>query len=485
MPTFSSCYNRHVMLSASTHDELAKRIQAFHAEAESSLPKGTLTSDPADLVVFGFDASKRYGVPDIVATPGTQDEAVQLVAIASKHQIPIVTRGAGSGLTGGAVPSKGGMVLNLARLNHIVEIDTANLTATVEAGVICGELDRAAAKAGLFYPPSPGSADYSTIGGNIMENAGGMRAYKYGVTRDYVLQLKCVLPSGEVFTAGSHAVKNVTGYDLARILVGSEGTLAVLLQATLRLIPQPNAIGTMLALFTNDASALTAAQEIVAAPLVPRAMEYMDDEVLRCIRAYRDLPQLKPEAHAALLLEADGASDADVQAQLEAMAAISKRHSPLSIEQAASAADREALWDVRNSVSPALFQLGGFKLSEDISVPRACCLEFVKRMREIAASLPQPITAYGHVGDGTMHITLMLNGPNDPQLPQAEKVVEELFKLAVSLKGSLSAEHGIGLTKRTYMSIELSPVELRLMRGIKAVFDPHGILNPGKVFPEE
>ncbi len=462
----------------------ANNIQAFRAEAEQVLPKGTLTSDPADLVMFGYDASKRYGAPDIIATPATQDEAVLLVALAAKHAIPITMRGAGSGLTGGAVPAQGGIVLNLARLNRIVEIDTSNLTATVEAGVICGELDRAAAKAGLFYPPSPGSADYSTIGGNIMENAGGMRAYKYGVTRDYVLQLKCVLPSGDVFTAGSHAVKNVTGYDLARILVGSEGTLSVLLQATLRLIPQPKAIGTILALFTNDESALTAAQEIVSAPLVPRAMEYMDDEVLRCIRAYRELPQLKPEAHAALLVEADGASEADVQAQLDAMAAVCKRYSPLSVEQAASASEREALWDVRNSVSPALFQLGGFKLSEDISVPRSCCLEFVTRMREIGAELPQPIAAYGHVGDGTMHITLMLSGPDDPLLPQAENVVEELFRLAVSLKGSLSAEHGIGLTKQRYLGIALSPVEIRLMREIKAVFDPHGILNPGKVFPD-
>lgn len=472
------------MPPAPPHDESANGLQAFLAEAGRALTKGALTTDPADLVMFGYDASKRYGAPDVVVTPSTQDEAAQAVTLAAKHLIPIITRGAGSGLTGGAVPANGGMVLNLARLNRIVEIDTGNLTATVEAGVICGELDRAAAKAGLFYPPSPGSADYSTIGGNIMENAGGMRAYKYGVTRDYVLQLKCVLPNGEVFTAGSHAVKNVTGYDLARILTGSEGTLAVLLQATLRLIPQPKSIGTMLALFPGDASALTAAQEIVAAPLVPRAMEYMDDEVLRCIRAYRDLPQLKPEARAALLLEADGASDADVQSQLEAMAAVCMKHAPLSIEQAATAADREALWDVRNSVSPALFQLGGFKLSEDISVPRSCCLEFIKRMREIGAELPQPIAAYGHVGDGTMHITLMLSGPNDPLLVQAEKVVEELFKLAVSLKGSLSAEHGIGLTKQRYLGIELSPVEMRLMRGIKAAFDPQGILNPGKVFPE-
>jgi glycolate oxidase len=472
------------MLSPSQDSSQSQRVQAFLAEALRLLPKGTLTTDPADMVIFGYDASKRYGAPDIVATPATQDEAVQLVLLAAKHSVPIITRGAGSGLTGGAVPSEGGMVLNLARLNRIAEIDTSNLTATVEAGVICGELDRAVAKAGLFYPPSPGSADYSTIGGNIMENAGGMRAYKYGVTRDYVLQLRCVLPSGEVFTTGSHAVKNVTGYDLARILVGSEGTLAVLLQATLRLIPQPKAIGTMLALFADDAAALTTAQEIVAARLVPRAMEWMDAEVLQCVRAYRNLPQLKPEAGAALLLEADGSSPEDVQAQLGAMADICCRHNPISVERAADNAEREALWDIRNSVLPALYQLGTYRLSEDISVPRSRCLDFVARMREIARGLPQPIAAYGHVGDGTMHVTLMLSGPDDPQLQQAEKVVEELFRLAVSLKGSLSAEHGIGLTKRAYLGIELSPAVVHLMREVKRVFDPQGLLNPGKVFPE-
>jgi glycolate oxidase len=410
---------------------------------------------------------------------------VSAVTLAGKHRIPLYPRGAGSGLTGGAVPVERGVVLNLTRLNRIVEIDTRNLTATVEPGVLCGDLDRAAAEQGLFYPPSPGSADYSTLGGNIMENAGGMRAYKYGVTRDYVLAQKCVLPTGEVFTTGSHAVKNVTGYDLARLLVGSEGTLAVTLEATLRLIPVPAAIGTVLALFSADEGALAAAQDIVAAPLTPRAMEFMNDVTLSCLRNYRDLPLLKPEANAALLVEADGPSLDDVRSQLEAMSGVCAEYSPISVETAYDDVQREALWDVRNSVSPAAYQLGDYKISEDISVPRSKCLEFVRGLKQIVAEYPDPPVVYGHNGDGTLHVTFMLDSQKDPRIPAVEKLVEEMFQLAVSLKGSLSAEHGIGLTKRKYLGIELSPVEIRLMKDLKRAFDPDGILNPGKIFPDD
>ncbi len=461
----------------------AQRLRSFFEELKAKLPAGSLSTDAADRVIYSFDGSKQQGYPDIVVTPTSQEEAAAAVGLAGKHRIPIFPRGAGSGLTGGAVPTAGGMVLNLTRLNRIIEIDARNLTATVEPGVVCGDLDAAVAELGLFYPPSPGSAGYSTLGGNIMENAGGMRAYKYGVTRDYVLQLKCVLPGGEVFTTGSHAVKNVTGYDLARILVGSEGTLAVMLEGTVRLIPQPARIGTLLALFGDDEAALAAAQDIVARPLVPRAMEFMNDSTLQCLRAYRDLPQLKPEAGAALLLEADGASDAEVRSQLDAMKAVCAEYAPLSVETARDETERQALWDVRNNVSPAAYTLGDYKIAEDISVPRSKCLEFMRGLKEIVREYPDPPVVYGHNGDGTLHVAFLLASPQDPRIPQVEQLVERLFKLAVSLKGSLSAEHGIGLTKQRYLGIELSPIEIRLMREIKRAFDPANLLNPGKIFP--
>jgi len=471
--------------TANPTDERTQRLRSFYEELKAKLRADSLSTDAADRIIYSFDGSKQQGYPDIVVSPADQEETVIAVALAGKHGIPIFPRGAGSGLTGGAVPTAGGMLLNLTRLNRIVEIDTRNLTATVESGVVCGDLDREAAKLGLFYPPSPGSAGYSTLGGNIMENAGGMRAYKYGVTRDYVLQLKCVLPSGEVFTTGSHAVKNVTGYDLARFLVGSEGTLAVMLEGTVRLIPLPAHIGTLLALFATDEDALAAAQDIVAKPLVPRAMEFMNDATLSCLRAYRDLPQLKPEAKAALLLEADGVSDTDVQSQLEAMREVCAEYSPLSVEVARGEAERQALWDVRNNVSPAAYKLGDYKISEDISVPRSKCLEFMRGLKEIVREYPAPLVSYGHIGDGTLHVTFMLESPQDPRVPQVEQLVERMFKLAVGLKGSLSAEHGIGLTKQRYLGIELSPTEIRLMREIKRAFDPANLLNPGKIFPPE
>lgn len=468
--------------AANPPDERAQRLLSFYEELKAKLRPDSISTAAADRIIYSFDGSKQQGYPDVVVTPADQAEAVAAVLLAGKHGIPIYPRGAGSGLTGGAVPTAGGMALVLTRLNRIVEIDTRNLTATVEPGVICGDLDREAAKHGLFYPPSPGSADYSTLGGNIMENAGGMRAYKYGVTRDYVLQLKCVLPCGEVFTTGSHAVKNVTGYDLARFLVGSEGTLAVMLEGTVRLIPLPAHIGTLLALFAEDDAALAAAQDIVAKPLVPRAMEFMNDATLGCLRAYRNLPQLQPEAKAALLLEADGAWEADVQSQLAAMKEICLGYSPLSVEVARDNAERLALWDVRNNVSPAAYKLGAYKISEDVSVPRSKCLEFMRGLKEVVREYPAPPVSYGHIGDGTLHVTFMLESPQDPRVPQVERMVEAMFKLAVSLKGSLSAEHGIGLTKQRYLGLELSPTEIRLMREIKRAFDPAGLLNPGKIF---
>jgi len=467
-----------------TSEGFVKRIRAFYGELKTALPAESFSTAAADRLMYSFDGSKQQGQAEIVVTPTTQDEAVSTVALAGEHRIPLYARGAGSGLTGGAVPTERGVVLSLVRLNRIIEVDTGNLTATVEPGVICGDLDREAGKHGLFYPPSPGSADYSTVGGNIMENAGGMRAYKYGVTRDYVLQMKCVLPSGEVLTTGSHAVKNVTGYDIARLMVGSEGTLAVMLEATLRLIPLPAEIGTVLALFATDEAALAAAQDIVAKPLMPRAMEFMNDVTLGCLRNYRSLPQLKLKANAALLVEADGPSLDDVKEQLANMIAVCEAHSPLSVETAFDEAERAALWDVRNSVSPAAFQLGDYKISEDISVPRSKCLDFVRGLKEIVKGYPDPPIVYGHNGDGTLHVTFMFKGQDDPRIPAVEEIVEQMFKLAVSLKGSLSAEHGIGLTKRKYLGIELSPVEIRLMKDLKRVFDPAGILNPGKIFPD-
>lgn len=465
-------------------NESAERLKAFYDELRRDLPPEAISTDTADRVIHAFDGSKSQAYPDIVVRPATQQEAIDTVTHAGRFHIPIYPRGSGSGLTGGAVPTAGGMVLDLARLKRIAEIDTSNLTATCEAGVVTAELDKEAARHGLFYPPMPGSAAFSTIGGNIAENAGGMRACKYGVTRDWVLALKCVLPSGEVFTTGSSALKSVTGYDLTRLLVGSEGTLAVILEAALRLLPRPQHIGTLLAFFHEDEAVLAAAEAIVAAPLVPRALEYIGERALQCARGYRELPLLSKDAKAVLLMESDGDVEAGVNAELTAMRKHCEEAGAVGFAEAPNEEARAQIWDVRDSVSPSLYRLGDFKISEDVSVPRASLAEFVRRIEEIAReceSCPLPVT-YGHVGDGTIHVSFMLEGRDDARIPAVEQAVAEIFKLAVGMGGSLSAEHGIGLTKRKYLSIELSKTEMRLMRELKRVFDPDGILNPGKIW---
>jgi len=467
-------------------DDYPQRLRAFYEELRRDLPPEAISTHDVDRVTHSVDGSKAQAYPDIVVRPGTQQEAIDAVSHAGRFHIPIYPRGSGSGLTGGAVPTRGGMVLDLARLKRIVAMDTRNLTATCEAGITAAELDAEAAKHGLFYAPYPGSAAFSTIGGNIAENAGGMRACKYGVTRESVLALKCVLPSGQVFTTGSRALKSVTGYDLVRLLTGSEGTLAVILEATLRLIPRPKHVGTLLAFFAEDVAALTAAETIIAAPLIPRALEYIGERALACVRQYRELPLLPEDAKAVLLMESDGDVEAGVSAELAVMRQHCEEGGAIGFTEAPDEEARAQIWDVRDSVSPSLYRLGDFKISEDVSVPRASLAEFVRRIEEIARQCedcPPPVS-YGHVGDGTIHVSFLLEGRDDARIPAVEQAVAEIFKLAVGMGGSLSAEHGVGLTKRKYLSIELSEIEIRLMRELKRVFDPDGILNPGKIWEE-
>jgi len=467
-------------------DDFAQRLKACYEELRRDLPPEALSTDAADRVIHSFDGSKAQGYPDIVVRPGTQQEATDAVSHAGRFRIPVYPRGSGSGLTGGAVPTRGGMVLDLARLKRLIAMDPGNLSATCECGLTASELDMEAAKHGLFYPPYPGSAAFSTIGGNIAENAGGMRACKYGVTRDYVLALKCVLPSGEVFTTGSPALKSVTGYDLVRLIVGSEGTLAVILEATLRLIPRPKHIGTQLAFFGDDAAALIAAEAIIAAPLISRALEYIGERALACVRGYRELPLLPAEAKALLLMESDGDVEAGVSAELAAMRQHCEEAGAIGFAEAPDEDARARIWDLRDSVSPSLYRMGDFKIAEDVSVPRASLAEFVRRVKEIAQGIEgcPPPASYGHAGDGTIHVSFLLESRDDARIPAVEQAVAEIFRLAVGMGGSLSAEHGIGLTKRKYLSIELSETEIRLMRELKRVFDPDGILNPGKIWEE-
>jgi len=467
-------------------DDYSQRLKAYYEELRRELPAEAMSTDDADRVIYSVDASKEQGFADVIVSPKTQDDVVTTVALAGRHRIPIFPRGAGSGMSAGSIPMGRGVVLNLAKLNRIVKLDVANLTAVAEPGVVTGKLQEEAEKHGLFYASDPGSAAFSTIGGNIAENAGGMRAVKYGSTRDHVLALKCVLSTGEVFDTGTYSLMGVTGYDLVRLLVGSEGTLAVFLEATLKLIPLPKFVRTALAQFSREEDALSASAAIIQAGVIPRALEFMGEEALNCVRRYREIPLLKPEANAALLIESDGAVDEVTRHEIAAMKEACEvgENALLAWMEAQEKEQRETLWDVRKSMSPSLYEAGAYKIAEDIAVPRASVREFVAKLRELVGERVRQPIIYGHLGHGSIHVTFVLEGKDDQSIPAVQEAVEEVFKLVVSMGGSISAEHGIGLTKRKYLGIELSPTELRLMREIKRAFDPAGILNPGKIWEE-
>ncbi len=461
-----------------------ERLGRFLDELRQCISAEAISTDPADIVMYSVDASKEQGFASAVISPLTQDEVVKVVALAGKHRIPLFTRGAASGMAGSFVPSCNGVVLNLAKLNRILKIDVDNLTAVVEPGVINADLQAEVDKHGLFYPPEPGSSAFCTIGGNVAENAGGMRVVKYGSTTNYILGLKCVIPTGEVFTTGCYTTMNVAGYDLVRLIVGSEGTLAVVLEITVRLIPKPVAIRTAFAQFPTERDALNTSAEIIKQGIVPRALEFMGEEALMCVRKARELPILLDECKSALLLESDGVVDEATKAEISAMKEICQAHNLLDWREAEQEDERAVLWDVRKSMAPTLFQIASYRLEQDVAIPRAQVAEFVDKLRGmIKDPVPQAVI-YGHLGHGNLHVSFLLDGKDDPRVPAVKQMLPEMFRLVVEMGGSIAAEHGIGLTKREYLPIQLSDVEIRLMRQIKKAFDPDGILNPGKILPD-
>ncbi len=465
-------------------DDFSARFDAFINELKAFISPASFSKDPADIVMHSVDASKEQGMASAVVSPSTQEEAIKTVALCGKHRIPIFPRGAASGMVGSFVPTEPGIVLNFTRLNRIISINRDNLTAVVEPGVITGDLQAEVEKVGLFYAPDPGSSSFCTVGGNVAENAGGMRVVKYGITTNYILALKCVIPTGEVFTTGASTTMNVAGYDLVRLIVGSEGTLAVILEITVRLIPKPSCILTAFAQFAREADALSASAEIIKARLVPRALEFMGEEALNCVRTGRELPLLLPECKSALLLESDGCEEVTTKAEIKAMKGVCERFSLLDWREAGESSERETLWDVRKSMAPTLFQVASYRLEQDVAVPRANVADFVERLRALIKDpVPQPVI-YGHLGHGNLHVSFLMDGKSDPRIPAVKEMLPELFRTVVDMGGSIAAEHGIGIQKRNFLPLQLSSTEIRLQKGIKEVFDPDRILNPGKIFPD-
>jgi glycolate oxidase len=436
----------------------------------------------ADRLRYGTDGMKR-GVPaDVVVLPADVHDVARIARICHDTRTPMVPRGAGTGYTGGAVPIAGGVVISLERLNRILEIDEASLLAVVEPNVITGDLQDAVERVGLFYPPDPASLRQSVIGGNVAECAGGPRAFKYGVTKQYVLGLEAVMPNGEVIETGGRSVKNVVGYDLTHLLTGSEGTLAIITKVILRLIPKPPAVVTMRATFPSVAAAVDAVARLLRARVVPAALELADGECLAAVTRYLGGGRLAPDGTAALLLiEVDGLPE-QVAAEADRVTTACRDGGATELLRSASEEERQELWRVRRELSPALKTIKPVKYNHDVVVPKGRIVELFALVDRIRDAFAVQIPCFGHAGDGNIHVNIMVEDRDDERR-RAHEAEEMLFRGVVALGGSISGEHGIGLAKAKFLGLELTPPTIEIMRQVKRAFDPHGILNPGKIFP--
>ncbi len=454
----------------------------------SPLPAKNFSTGPEDLLAYGFDSSGRTGRPSAVAWPQSAGEVAKVLKHARENGMKVVPRGTGTGMSGGAVPvaSQAGispslLVLSMERMNRLLDIDSSNLTVTVEPGMINGRLQRELSVYGLFYPPDPTSMEFCTLGGNVAENAGGPRALKYGVTADYILELEAVLPSGEIIKTGAGTRKSVVGYNLAKLLTGSEGTLAVITKIKLKVLPIPQEIITLLAVFDSAESAGHAVSSIIAGGTIPRTLEIMDRASISAVEHYSPTG-LPHNAGALLLIELDGHPNTIRDEAGKIVDVCSKLDAEVTMAEDEFAKD--ALWKARRSLSPALYNFCPRKLSEDIVVPPSRIPEMLASISNISGKHGVPMAAFGHAGDGNLHVNIL---PED--LSQGASnitaLITDLFARTLELGGSISGEHGIGLTKKDYIGMEISPAVMELMRGIKRTFDPEGLLNPGKIFPKE
>jgi len=440
-------------------------------------------TDDVSRLAYGTDALKRGTPADVVVLPGSTQDVAAIVRLCAAHHVPIVPRGAGTGYTGGAVPTRGGAVVSLERMNRIVEIDEANLIAVVEPHVITRDLQEAVEKVGLFYPPDPASLGQSVIGGNVAECAGGPRAFKYGTTKRYVLGLEAVLATGEIIGTGGKVVKNVVGYDLTQLLCGSEGTLAIITKVILRLVPKPPVQATLRATFRDVESAVAAVTNLIRARVIPAAVELIDGESLDAVAKYLKVRSLAPDGTAALLLlEVDGVSQA-VEEEAARVAQACLDAGATEVLRARDEAERQELWRVRRELSTSLKMITPLKFNHDVVVPKGRIPELFALVRRIRDDFRLRIPCFGHAGDGNIHVNIMVDPGDAAELARAHEAEGVLFAGVVALEGSISGEHGIGFSKVPFMTLELSADEIALMKRVKAAFDPQGIMNPGKMFP--
>ncbi|RUM61959.1 MAG: glycolate oxidase subunit GlcD [Sulfurimonas sp.] len=447
----------------------------------SLLGDANVYSDKAHLLAYSYDATRERFEPDAVLFPRHEQDVSDILKYCNIHRIPVVPRGAGSGFTGGALPSSGGVVLAFEKhMNQILEIDMQNMVAIVQPGVINMDLQRAVEEVGLFYPPDPASQEYSTIGGNVSENAGGMRAAKYGITKDYVMAIRAVRANGDIIKAGKRTIKDVAGYNIAGILIASEGTLAVITEVTLRLIPKPKMTKTAMGIFDSVNSAMAAVYKTMASGVTPVAMEFLDNLTIRAVEQTfkKGLPV---DAGAILVTDVDGNLEDDLNFQLAQIENVFKANGCSEFKIAQNEREAADLWFARRNASPSLSVYGSKKLNEDVTVPRAVLPELLEAFYAIADKYDIKIPCFGHTGDGNVHTNVMVDGSDPEQVKIAYKAIEEVFQATIDLGGTLSGEHGIGLAKAPYMKMAFTDEEMQLFEDIKQAFDPNNILNPSKM----
>jgi glycolate oxidase len=443
-------------------------------------PANVLTR-PEDLMSYSYDGTPiLQQLPDAVVFATSTQEVVDILRIAAERQVPVVTRGSGTGLSGGSVPVPGCIVLCLARMNKILELDSANLTMMVEPGVINIEVANRADSVGLFYPPDPGSMKVSTIGGNVSENSGGLRGLKYGVTRDYVMGLEVVLPTGEVFFTGNKCVKDVAGYSLKDIFIGSEGSLGIVTKILLKLIPKPAARKTLMATYERMDEAAATVSQIIEAKIIPCTMEFMDKVTIKCIEDYSHVG-LPLDCEAILLMETDG-HPAAVEDEAQQMEKIARENGARSVSVAKDTEEAVKLMTARRMAIPAMARVAPTTILEDATVPRSRLAEMVRFVQKMATKYQLTVGTFGHFGDGNLHPTFLANERNPGEIHRVHEAVTEIFAYAVSLGGTISGEHGIGLTKKSFLPGAIGEVNVRVLKNLKKVFDPKNILNPGKIF---
>jgi glycolate oxidase len=441
------------------------------------------TDSLIDLVSYSYDASEYRSRPSCGVWVESTEQVSEILKLANRERIPLVPRGAGTGLTGAAVPTSGGIVLDLSHMNKILRISIEDRLVIVQPGVVYEDLEKALAPSGFFFPPDPASGKVATLGGNVATNAGGLRGAKYGTTRDYVLGLQVVLPDGRIMNTGSRTMKSVSGYDLTKLLVGSEGTLGVITEIILKINPQPTATSTALATFDDLEDAGRTISQIMHSGILPSVLEILGRHTIRAINQNTDLKL--PEVDAMILAETDGYTQEETDYQIQKIIDVFNRNNPREVKRAKTEEEAVELWAARKSAYAVLARIQTNFSIEDITVPMARIADMLKGVDAIAQKYKIQIATYGHAGDGNLHPQMLYNGYDPDQVKRIEAANAEMFQLSIDLAGTLTGEHGIGLSKAPFMTLEHDSVAMDVMRGIKRMFDPNNILNPGKMALEE